>query len=166
MLNCHCHALLWKLFCDHLPKYVWKRNLQNKTRVNFNFCNCNNRLVFLCRYIVTDHCREVNLQCVSQNDKHKLDTQDDDTDAKKPKLSKKQKLRGQNKSRGPTFRVEREKELCSSLINLTIGEPVPQCERKNCVFLHDVDEYLKIKPKDIGSKLFGVFRKEWDIFWE
>lgn len=95
------------------------------------------------------------MECISQNDKHKLDAQDGDdgeTDAKKPKLSKKQKLRGQNKSRGPTFRVEREKELCSSLINLTIGEPVPQCERKGCVFLHDVDEYLKIKPEDIGSK--------------
>lgn len=95
------------------------------------------------------------MQCISENDKHKLDAQDADdgeTDSKKPRLSKKQKLRGQNKSRGPTFRVEREKELCSSLINLTIGEPATQCQRKNCVFLHDVEEYLKMKAADIGSK--------------
>lgn len=108
----------------------------------------------LCRYILTDHHREVNLECVSSTDKHKLDSQqsdDGETDSKKPKLSKKQRLRGQNKSRGPTFRVDKETELCSSLINLSVDDAVPQCERKNCVFLHDVDEYLKIKPKDIGS---------------
>lgn len=94
------------------------------------------------------------MECVSSNDKHKLDSKkpdDGEAGSKKPKLSKKQKLRGQNKARGPTFRIDKETELCSSLINLAADDPVPPCERKNCVFLHDVNEYLRIKPKDIGS---------------
>lgn len=120
-------------------------------------------IFFPFRYIVTDRSREVNLECISQNDKHKLDTQQEspgvgESDAKKPKYFKKQKLRGQNKCRGPTFRVEREAELCSSLLNLTVGDDsIPQCLRKNCVFIHDVNEYLKIKPKDIGMRQLTVF---------
>lgn len=93
---------------------------------------------------------------MSQSDKHKFYSQGSNTDeseAKKQKLSKKRKLRGQNKSRRPTFRVDRESELCSSLINLGMDDAIPECQRKSCVFLHDIDEYLKNKPKDLGKHL-------------
>lgn len=46
-------------------------------------------------------------------------------------------------------------ELCKSLINLTVNDEIPQCDRKNCQFLHDIDEYLKTKPKDIGESCYN-----------
>lgn len=113
-----------------------------------------------------EHTREVALECLSENDKVKLTSElekpqpcNEEADAdvlpvKKLRLSKKQKLHGQNKSRGPTFKRNQETELCNSLITLAEDEPLPQCERKNCVFLHDIDEYLQKKPKDLGLFFF------------
>lgn len=102
------------------------------------------------------------MECISEKDKIKLtvdksqnseclnEQQEGESRAKKQRLSKKQKLRGQNKSRGPTFTRNQEKELCNSLLNIADGDPLPNCERKNCPFLHNIEEYLKIKPRDIG----------------
>lgn len=111
-------------------------------------------------YVLPEHTREVNLECVSNTDKAKLkvDNQNEDDSEvphKKQKLSKKQKLRGQNKARGPTFKRNQETELCHTLINLTVNEELPKCERKNCQFLHDAEEYLKIKPEDIGKECYN-----------
>ncbi|XP_044266285.1 tRNA-dihydrouridine(47) synthase [NAD(P)(+)]-like [Tribolium madens] len=104
-------------------------------------------------FILTERPRELVLECVSDKDKRKLSGSDETPLQKKTKLSKseKKKLRGQNKSRGPTFRCTQEMELCNTLINLNLGEEAPKCERKNCQFLHDINEYLRIKPKDIGE---------------
>ncbi|XP_063917995.1 tRNA-dihydrouridine(47) synthase [NAD(P)(+)]-like [Zophobas morio] len=105
-------------------------------------------------FVLPEHCREVALECVSDKDKRTLTQSDDAPPEKKQRLSKseKKKLRGQNKSRGPTFRCNREQELCNTLIN---GDEAAKCERKNCQFLHDVAEYLKIKPKDIGEVCYN-----------
>lgn len=72
-------------------------------------------------------------------------------DAKKPRLSKKEKkkLKGQNKNRGPTYQRELSKELCNSLIDQSENNTDAKCLRKNCQLMHDVKEYLKIKPVDI-----------------
>ncbi|XP_023025578.1 dihydrouridine synthase 3 [Leptinotarsa decemlineata] len=112
-------------------------------------------------YIIAEQKKELNLDLVSDKDKEKLfihkDQHDDEEPApKKQKLSKKEKkkLKGQNKSRGPTFRIERSQELCSSLISTLDGE-TPKCERKNCDFLHDASKYLELKPKDIGEHCYN-----------
>lgn len=100
--------------------------------------------------------RGITFECVSEKDKRKLNdnTEDigDEVTVKKPKLSKseKKKLRGQNKSRGPTVIQDRRKELCNSQINITKEAPKCKCSRNKCNFLHDAEIYLKIKPKDIG----------------
>lgn len=104
------------------------------------------------------------MECLAENDKIKLATnelekseacnneeREDVPPIKKLRLSNKQTLRGQNKSRGPTFKRNNEMELCNSLVNLKENDPIPQCERKNCPFLHDIDEYFQKKTKDIGK---------------
>lgn len=92
------------------------------------------------------------MECVSEKDKQALEGEsNDEPSSKKQKLSnsEKKKLRGQNKCRGPTYKREKSKELCNTLMNVIEGEELPKCERKNCLFLHNIQEYLKIKQKDI-----------------
>lgn len=93
------------------------------------------------------------MECVAERDKQAVSKDDTVPPAKRQKLSKseKKKLRGQNKSRGPTFRRNIEIDLCNTLIALTEGESAKECNKQNCQFLHDIDEYLKIKPKDLGK---------------
>ncbi|CAG9859974.1 unnamed protein product [Phyllotreta striolata] len=103
-------------------------------------------------YVIEAPKKEINLEHVSQKDKDTLEDKNvtEEPAAKKPKLNKK-KLKGQNKSRGPTYHVDKKDELCSNLINAVSGEAIPTCNRKNCEFLHDIKRYLEIKPKDIGD---------------
>jgi tRNA-dihydrouridine synthase 3 len=109
-------------------------------------------------FVLPEQSRQLALECVSEKDKLKL-TKDENgaPPEKKQKLSKsqKKKLRGQNKSRGPTFRCSRETELCNTLVDLGVDDEIPKCERKNCQFLHDIEEYLKIKPQDIGETCYN-----------
>lgn len=139
--------------------------MQSKTRVRFainiSFAIIKGFVIYY-RFILLERVREINLECVSQQDKLKLNKDDNrhpadtsksesgETAPKKQRISKKEKLRGQNKSRGPTFKRDQGKELCNVFINLSDTDPTPQCQRKDCAFLHDTAEYLKIKPKDIG----------------
>lgn len=77
----------------------------------------------------------------------------EEPDSKKPRLSKKEKkkLRGQNKSRPAPFKIDREKQLCNTLIDRAENENEKKCTNSKCKFLHDVKEFLAIKPKDIGK---------------
>ncbi|KAG5900005.1 hypothetical protein JTB14_009091 [Gonioctena quinquepunctata] len=109
-------------------------------------------------YVVTDQKKKLNFDFVSEKDKKELEIQqpqfdDEQPEAKKQKLSKRERKRltGQNKSRGPTFRIERSHELCNYLINISEGQETPKCEKPDCKFLHDINKYLELKPKDIGS---------------
>ncbi|KAJ8972171.1 hypothetical protein NQ314_000299 [Rhamnusium bicolor] len=116
-------------------------------------------------YILPEQNREINLDCVSDKDKKKLGISNTDTQSnedgtpqfKKQKMSKKdmKKLKGQNKSRGPTFHVNKESELCNTLVHIVEGEETPKCNRNNCNFLHDVQKYLEMKPKDIGETCYN-----------
>ncbi|CAH1183426.1 unnamed protein product [Phaedon cochleariae] len=112
-------------------------------------------------FVQLDVHRELNLDHVSDKDKRKLESEgiadNLEPHVKKQKLSKKEKkaLRGQNKSRGPTFRRDFSKELCICLINIEPDEEIPKCTRNKCSFLHDVDEYLKSKPKDLGENCYN-----------
>lgn len=124
------------------------------------------------RFILPEQERKINLDFVSNSDKVKLEAaaaaeletegdtsefpeqsseqpEDGEPGAKKPRLGNR-KFRGQNKNRGATFRQRREDELCDFLSHITEGQEVPTCERKNCRMIHDIDEYLKNKPEDVG----------------
>lgn len=71
--------------------------------------------------------------------------------------SERRKRRGQNKSRPSTFKPDREAELCNTLINTAENEEPKRCERINCKFMHNVAEYLKQKPEDIGEFFAFLF---------
>ncbi|XP_030746713.1 tRNA-dihydrouridine(47) synthase [NAD(P)(+)]-like [Sitophilus oryzae] len=112
------------------------------------------------QYILPEQTRTANLNLVSEEDKEKL--KNDETslniepEAKKPRLSKseKKKLKGQNKSRGPTFVCDRNKELCDYFIHVADEEEIPACERNNCQNIHSIPEYLSIKPPDIQETCY------------
>lgn len=115
-------------------------------------------IIRLFRYILPEKERQLNLSHVSEEDKIKLnaDTNNDERDhhqAKRPKLSfdEKKKLRGQNKSRGPTYARDTTKELCTRIMETEDQK----CLRDNCSFLHNVEEYVKIKPEDISSTCYN-----------
>lgn len=111
------------------------------------------------RYILPEKERQLNISCISEDDKHKIDatknirlSKVEQPPTKKPKLSfkEKKKLRGQNKSRGPFYQRDRSKELCFKAITDSNGAN-NECSRKDCPFLHNTEEYLKIKVTDIGK---------------
>lgn len=66
-------------------------------------------------------------------------------------FKEKKKLRGQNKSRGPTYQRDNTKELCMRIIENSCGTDNQKCLKEGCTFIHNVKEYIKIKPKDICS---------------
>ncbi|CAL9691587.1 unnamed protein product [Knipowitschia caucasica] len=78
--------------------------------------------------------------------KPKLETED----GKREKLDKKQ-WRGQNKSRPHTKPTDYdEKRLCLSVLKAD-----KQCHYgERCRFYHDIGEYMKTKPADIGDKCY------------
>lgn len=124
------------------------------------------KLVFL-RFVITDHVREVTLECVSDKDKQKLESDkpedekngtgenESEPPEKVQRLSKseKKKLRGQNKARPAPFRQARESQLCNYLVDIVENEEKKQCPNEKCKFLHDTAEYLKSKPKDISMNV-------------
>lgn len=90
------------------------------------------------------------------DEKETLNVEENNEPAKKrPRLSKKEKkkLRGQNKARPAPFKLKREKQLCNSLVNTAENEEPKKCTNEKCKFLHNVQEYLQMKPKDIGKYL-------------
>lgn len=105
--------------------------------------------------------RQLNLSHVSKEDKNQLcddrANNVDEPQTKKAKLSykEKKKLKGQNKARGPTFQRDCTKELCMRVLNNLNGTGIEKCDKKECSFLHDVEEYLKIKPKDVGPTCYN-----------
>lgn len=60
---------------------------------------------------------------------------------------KKDRKRGQNKHR-PIYKEDRTLHLCHSLIN---GPTDVKCTYPKCRYVHNLDEYLESKPKDIGE---------------
>lgn len=111
--------------------------------------------------------RELTINCVSNKDKKLLEENVDNEDTiqkddgqpaeKKQRLSKKEKkkLRGQNKKRPITYQTDPKQQICHKLYDCSENEQV-LCERNNCHFLHDVNKYLEIKPKDIGNEIYNI----------
>lgn len=64
---------------------------------------------------------------------------------------KKDKPRGQNKGRSVPFKSLREHNICPFICDASVEEKDKECSNKNCNFIHDRMEYLKIKPEDIGT---------------
>ncbi|KAL3282483.1 hypothetical protein HHI36_005666 [Cryptolaemus montrouzieri] len=99
------------------------------------------------QYILEEKPRVLAVECVSHTDLVKLDIEEtnekknnkrnpnhykseEGPSKKKQKLSK--KLQGQNKARGPTYKLVQEKELCNSLINYSGVKD--SCDREQCKF--------------------------------
>lgn len=115
------------------------------------------------RFVLPEKERQINLSLISYDDKQKLNQNEDVNlndqghhQAKRIKLSFKQKkkLRGQNKSRGPTYQRDNSRELCIKATE-TIDGTYQQCTIQGCKFIHNVEEYMKIKPKDIASTCYN-----------
>ena len=61
---------------------------------------------------------------------------------------RKKKARGQNKKRPRTVPLQKQHErLCPSL---SMGSS--NCDNKECKYFHDIQEFMKNKPKDIGDQ--------------
>lgn len=69
-------------------------------------------------------------------------------------FKKKKKLRGQNKSR-PTYQRDSAKEFCMRVLDNRDQNNSQKCAKEGCKFLHNLEEYLKNKPKDIGSTCYN-----------
>ncbi|XP_066159076.1 tRNA-dihydrouridine(47) synthase [NAD(P)(+)]-like isoform X2 [Euwallacea fornicatus] len=138
-------------------------------------------------YILPEQERKINLDHVSDKDRalleetqqsngeqiHDLDdteekdddsslaTADGETRPKKRRFQQTKKFKGQNKKRGPTFAIDRKEQLCDSLVHLREGETITECPRNACPNSHNIDEFLKNKPADIGPNcyLFETFGK-------
>ncbi|KAK7580445.1 hypothetical protein V9T40_001074 [Parthenolecanium corni] len=107
-------------------------------------------------FLIVDHVPTLALDCVSANDKVKLQSEDEPS-AKKVKHyhgRKENKLKGQNKNRGPTFVREKDKILCPKLANVAICEEIPSCDDDKCQFLHDIKSYLCSKLPDISDDCY------------
>lgn len=63
---------------------------------------------------------------------------------------KKRKSRGQNKDR-PVFKETRGSNLCNVLFD---GPTDQKCTHPNCIYMHDIEKYLELKPKDIGDTCY------------
>ena len=62
---------------------------------------------------------------------------------------------GQNKSRGPTFRQDKESTLCPKLIDVDeSAEELPACNNDKCTFIHDISAYLTLKQADIQEECY------------
>ncbi|CAG2061718.1 unnamed protein product, partial [Timema podura] len=103
------------------------------------------------------------LPCQKEEDLNNLevDMTDEKTSDQEPPnkkqcyLSRKEKRRGQNKSRPPPFKLSRESRLCPALQDVPEDEPWPECKNEKCTFIHNVPEYISSKLPDIGPDLFG-----------
>uniref|UniRef100_A0A7R9J891 tRNA-dihydrouridine(47) synthase [NAD(P)(+)] n=1 Tax=Timema californicum TaxID=61474 RepID=A0A7R9J891_TIMCA len=98
------------------------------------------------------------LPCQKEEDLNNLevDMTDETTSNQEPPnkkqcyLSRKEKRRGQNKSRPPPFKLSRESRLCPVLQDVPEDEPWPECKNEKCTFIHNVPEYISSKLPDIG----------------
>ncbi|XP_055383606.1 tRNA-dihydrouridine(47) synthase [NAD(P)(+)]-like [Condylostylus longicornis] len=70
-----------------------------------------------------------------------------ETKIQKREHPKKLKSKGMNKSR-PVFKEDRSTALCKVYVN---GPTNDICEFKNCVYSHNIEEYMKNKPEDISE---------------
>ncbi|KAK6622183.1 hypothetical protein RUM44_001990 [Polyplax serrata] len=108
------------------------------------------------QYIATD-------EISSKSDQKQEEGEDGETPDKKAKLDSNDTnndpfRRHKNKKfvKNPRFRG-REKtsiyeNLCKTLIDVPVSEPMPVCESLRCRYLHDVNKFLQSKPPDIGNE--------------
>lgn len=115
------------------------------------------------RKINMDHVSDKDKQLLKDPEEPKEETVEetveeqsaDEPQAKKQRFQNKKKLKGQNKSRGPTFQVNKLEQLCDFLVQVQEGEELPECPRKQCPYGHDIEAYLKSKPADIGPNCYN-----------
>lgn len=117
--------------------------------------------IILHAFIIEDHVRLLSKECLTKDDKQKIETransevsQDEPPKKKMKEDDRKDKLRGQNKSRPPPFKAPREQNLCPWIVDQGIDEPEKKCSNTRCTFMHDRVEYMKIKPADISEECY------------
>ncbi|KAL1116494.1 hypothetical protein AAG570_004966 [Ranatra chinensis] len=104
------------------------------------------------RYVIRDHVRSLTIECVSENDKRKLNDPNGSEEVPKRQRTEQQ---CQNKARGLTYRVSKLDEFCPHLIDRIVGGEEKRCATvPACPFLHDVAEYAKRKQADIGETCY------------
>ncbi|XP_033222166.1 tRNA-dihydrouridine(47) synthase [NAD(P)(+)]-like isoform X2 [Belonocnema kinseyi] len=110
-------------------------------------------------YIIEDHVRLLSKECLTEDDKLKIETRESkeisEDEPPKKKLKgddRKDKLKGQNKARPPPFKAPREQNLCPWVVDQGVDEPEKKCTNPRCAFIHERLEYMKIKPSDIGEE--------------
>lgn len=99
-------------------------------------------------FIIEGHIPKLAINCISETDKNQLNQ--DEPPSKKQKCSK-SVLKGQNKSRNCTYYQHPNEHLCSNLID---GREEGSCQYDKCKFLHNIEEYLEKKPKDIEKTCY------------
>lgn len=111
-------------------------------------------------FIIPNHERILSVSCLSQEDKERLgelDVPEDDSHSRKHiKLNngQRKKLKGQNKARPCPFKCSPEAELCNSFVDVLEDDPEPNCSNQRCQFMHNISDYLKVKPCSIGSTCY------------
>ncbi|KAK7865586.1 hypothetical protein R5R35_010117 [Gryllus longicercus] len=111
-------------------------------------------------FIIANHERTLALECLSEDDKKRLADVDSSKDSNEPnkhqKLNNGQRriLKGQNKARPCPFTRTPETELCSSATDLLESDAIPECSNPKCRFMHSIEDYLKLKPANIGSTCY------------
>ncbi|CAG4968604.1 unnamed protein product [Colias eurytheme] len=105
------------------------------------------------------HRTEKNIEIINTDNvaKRKLDDENVDCDIKKAKCNDnsclgKVKKRGQNKARPKTYQDDKQNKPCPSIINVSSKDETKPCQYANCKFIHNYQEYLKIKKEDIGQE--------------
>lgn len=119
-------------------------------------------------YIVEDHVRQLSKECLTVDDKQKIETkvnneesQDEPPKKRMREDDRKDKLKGQNKARPPPFKPLRANNLCPYIMDQGVDEPLKKCTNQKCTFMHDRVEYMKIKPHDISEEchIFNIMGK-------
>ncbi|ERL91517.1 hypothetical protein D910_08847 [Dendroctonus ponderosae] len=126
-------------------------------------------------FILPEKERQLNLNHVSDKDKAAVDRPDETTTGQAPEEAvdsertegedgqsqpkrargNPKKLKGQNKKRGRTYNHNTSDALCDLLVHVQEGEEVPPCPRKECFGSHNIEEYLRKKPADIGPVCYS-----------
>ncbi|XKL67728.1 hypothetical protein PGB90_003219 [Kerria lacca] len=116
----------------------------------------NDVMLIKSEFLLSDHVPTLVLDYVSENDKKKILDEDEPLDKKTKCANSKNRniLKGQNKSRGPTFKQEKVLTLCPKLIDIPLLGELPLCNIDKCKFLHDTSLYLSTKRPDINEECY------------
>lgn len=129
---------------------------EDKQKVN-NGCNLENKIDSIIDEPAAKKLKP-DLKNNGDNNDEEIDGETTVVEESTKKLNKnddrKEKLKGQNKSRPPPFKTSRDRNLCPWIVDQAVDELEKKCPTKKCAFIHDRAEYLKIKEPDVGNDCY------------